>query len=270
MMDLTSLTMNSLHILQHERIEQVGEHRSPDGSLFAPLLLLKGEHTLTSLRQIVNNEIMQLAQNDFRLQGDTSTPNCRAIFVDAENMRPDFSFEDQQIDIAVTTNYSGRGGVYILDERERRDYYASCIHEHPGYITTAYGTLEGERPTIFASDEQELLELWQQSAPEIRAIVGDTCDHLFAAKTGSMYRRAANISMSLFSKFAGSLNKNAQHQLGLVEDALKRRLAAKVERRPKPGSVNIFQNVLHAAGPVLPPGTPEGALFVENRKARMS
>ena len=252
--------MSSLQILQHGDIEQIGEHRSPDGCLFAPVLRLKGEHTLTGLRELVNRELVQLAI------GDITDGNCRALFLDPEIMHPDGSFEERQIVIAVTTNVSGRGEAYILDERSRRDYYAACFHTHSGYLTTAYGTAEGERPTTFVSNEEELLDLLRSSSPAIRSIVGETCDHLLGIEKGNERMRATSVAMALFSKFAGASCSGIQAKIAAIEDGMKRRLTSKVDRKPALGSVNIFHNVIHSAGPALPFGSNEGALFVENRK----
>src|SRR3990167_6411001 len=248
---------SSLHILGHPDIEQIGEERSPDGKLFAPVLKVRDNNTrtLVTLRELVHHELMQMIREDFRLG------RCSAVFLEAACLPLNESDDDHLYHTAVRLNVSGRGEASVADERQSSSYDGVCLHVHEGCFTSAYGTANGLRSTKFVLDAPELLGSFQDHAGSIRDILGDRCDNALRAEGGDEHTRGKQIATALICAFRNG--PAYRMEIARLQERVMAGLHS-VDRKARVGNVNIFHDVIHAAGGAVSPEAA-GSLFVEQK-----
>lgn len=226
-------------ILQHPGIEQIDEVHDSKGLVFSTIYRLRGQYTISTLRDLLT-DVIPLVHNDMA-QG-----HYRVAGFNPDEVNVLEACQEKAWTLAMLRQFAGVGRAFYLDRRNSPDYGPSLPHTHPEALSTSIVPIEeGTKPTIFISDEAELLTCMRNSASgELKDAINQWIDSVGGVTPEQTARNVANT----LSCYTSEIDPKVREALKSKMPDIKRSIT-KTERIPRAGNMTVFRNdVIHASG----------------------
>lgn len=246
----------------------VCEHRTPDGKLFAPELILPGTHRLTEIREMLRNIFVPAAQRDMK-EGA-----YRAVFIKPEQVEKAQEDADRMWEFSEAARFgeSEKGGLYFSG-RGQPDHVTACVHSHPSYAcTSAMAMNDGKTPTEYFSVDAELRSELVRHLAQINDGI-----HYAADRGYECLRRQQDLTgRSATPEFTSVMTRLHSTGYPYLMDALfdihldiYSEVEHVIHRLPSTGHVSIFDNSMtHASNPYQHPSADAaGEILTDHWKA---
>lgn len=246
-----------MKILEHPLAEQIGAETDPKGSLFSPILRLKGEYSLAAIRSLLGSEFMPAIKDDL-VNGEYRMITFLPDQINFKEADDDRFFADS----VISQRFGGKDNFY-LNERNASGYGPASPHTHPGRICTSTLCIEdGTLPTMFVPDESEFMDILYRNKSDMGDL-GPEIDRISENQNG-----VAEAASNLLTATYEASSQSTKARIGAFLTILKAKLTSKILRKPKLGTINVFaSNVLHASDETAHMGMGEaGTLFTQSWK----